>query len=224
MNERSKLISRLLSERDYRAAYIRAKLDVLVPSQLRALRLRQDKTQPLLAEMAGMKQSRISAMETPGKVNFNLDTLVRMAATLKVGLAVKFVPFSEMLGWENEYSQDTFDVTKLDDDMDFLQPAARATQIHRRARRNRSSRRVPSNPRTIRVPMATGSFGASTYRIPVQQERAQLNLQFEPTEPPPQTQLPNVITLPSRGSSVLNDLPILKAAVGAGRNWRNYGS
>src|SRR5438132_13747529 len=108
MTDRSKLISRLLGERDYRAAYIRAKLDVLIPSQLRALRIRQDKTQPVLAEMAGMKQPRISAMETPGRVNFNLDTLVRMAATLNVGLMVKFIPFSEMLGWENDYNQDIF--------------------------------------------------------------------------------------------------------------------
>src|SRR5260370_41604063 len=102
MNERSKLINNLLSERDYRANYIRAKLDVLVPSQLRALRLRRDLTQPILAEQAGMKQSRISAMETPGRTNFNLETLVRLAATFKVGLVVKFVPFSAMLRWEND--------------------------------------------------------------------------------------------------------------------------
>src|SRR6266852_5879608 len=101
MNERSKLISRLVNERDFRAAYIRSKLDVLIPSQLRALRLRQDLTQNILAVEAEMKQSRISAMETPGRTNFNLATLVSMAATFKVGLIVKFVPLSEMLRWEN---------------------------------------------------------------------------------------------------------------------------
>jgi transcriptional regulator with XRE-family HTH domain len=122
MSERSTLISKLLRERDYRANYIRAKLDVLVPSQLRALRLKRDLTQPILADQAGMKQSRISAMETPGRTNFNLETLVRMAATLNVGLMVKFVPFSEMLKWENNYSQDVFDVTPLEKDSDFTNP------------------------------------------------------------------------------------------------------
>jgi transcriptional regulator with XRE-family HTH domain len=128
MSERSALIAKLLNDRDYRANYIRAKLDVLVPSQLRALRLHKDLTQPILAEQAGMKQSRISAMETPGRTNFNLETLVRMAATLNVGLMVKFVPFSEMLRWENHYSQDTFDVTPIDNDVEFIDPAEQGRQ------------------------------------------------------------------------------------------------
>lgn len=123
MSERPTLIARLLNEPDYRANYIRAKLDVLVPSQLRALRLRRDLTQPVLAKQAGMMQSRISAMETPGKTNFNLETLVRMAATFNVGLMVKFVSFSEMLRWENHYSQDSFDVTRIDNDVDFINPS-----------------------------------------------------------------------------------------------------
>ena len=122
MSERSKLIARLLNERDYRANYIRAKLDVLLPSQLRALRLRRELTQPILAGQAGMKQSRISAMETPGRTNFNLETLVRMAATFNVGLVVKFVTFSEMRSWENDYSQDTFDVIPIGKDESFTNP------------------------------------------------------------------------------------------------------
>jgi transcriptional regulator with XRE-family HTH domain len=128
VNARSKTINRLVEERDYRTAYIRAKLDVLIPSQLRALRLRRELTQPVLAETAGMKQSRISAMETPGKVNFNLETLVRLAATFGVGLIVKFVPFSEMLRWENEYSQDVFDVVPLSKDDLFLKPISAPVQ------------------------------------------------------------------------------------------------
>lgn len=75
-----------------------------------------------LAQAAGMKQSRISVMEMPGAVNFNLETLVRLASVLRVGLLVKFVSFSEMLNWENDFSQDDFAVTRLDDDADFLIP------------------------------------------------------------------------------------------------------
>jgi transcriptional regulator with XRE-family HTH domain len=75
-----------------------------------------------LAQAAGMKQSRVSVMETPGAANFNLETLVRLASVLKVGLVVKFVSFSEMLNWENNFSQDHFTVTGLDDDVDFLTP------------------------------------------------------------------------------------------------------
>jgi len=124
MSEKSKLINRLINEQAYRAAYIRGKLDVLIPSQLRALRLRDDLTQPSLAAKCGMKQSRISAMETPGRTNFNLETLVRLAATFKVGLQVRFVPFSEMLRWENSFNQDRFNPLIVDNDMSFQHPEA----------------------------------------------------------------------------------------------------
>ena len=124
MSERSKVIDRLLKNRESREAYIGAKLKVLIPSQLRALRLKsQTPRQEDLADAAGMKQSRISAMETPGAVNFNLETLVRIAAALRVALVVKFVSFSEVLRWENTFSQDEFNVIRIDNDRDFLQPS-----------------------------------------------------------------------------------------------------
>jgi len=122
VSERSHRISKLRNSRDSRASYIKTKLSVLVPAQLRALRLKSEAPrQEDLASLAGMKQSRISAMETPGAVNFNLETLVRLAATHKVGLVVKFVSFSEMLRWENSFSQDSFDVVNLERDVEFIQ-------------------------------------------------------------------------------------------------------
>jgi transcriptional regulator with XRE-family HTH domain len=125
MSERSKRISNLLSSGTSRASYIRAKLNVLIPSQIRALRLRRENmTQKELAELAQMAQPRISAMERPGATKFNIETLVRLASAFKVGLRVEFVPFSEMLNWENEFSQDEFDATVIDRDTRFLHPSA----------------------------------------------------------------------------------------------------
>lgn len=121
MSERSTVISRLLKNRSTREAYIGAKLKVLIPSQIRALRLKSlTPTQEDLANAAEMKQSRISATETPGAVNFNLETLVRLAAALRVALQVRFVSFSEMIEWENSFSQDAFHVRTIDRDTDFL--------------------------------------------------------------------------------------------------------
>jgi len=182
MSDRSQLISRLLRERDFRAAYIRAKLDVLIPSQLRALRLSQDKTQPEVARLSDMKQSRISAIETPGRVNFNLETLVRLAATHSIGLIVKFVPFSEMLEWENEYSQDTFNVTQLSEDIAFLHPKAARTVVGSRSRRRRKFARSSSW-----LPQSSASN--NTYALSIQQRLNtqtvfQMNLQFEPKQHP----------------------------------------
>ncbi len=122
-NERSDLISRLVGNAETRRSFLRAKLNVNIPSQIRALRRRREMTQQELADKTGMKQSRVSAIESPGAVNFNLETLVRLAAAFRVALAVQFVPFSEMVDLENEFSQDRFDVTTIDDDAAFIEPA-----------------------------------------------------------------------------------------------------
>jgi len=131
MRDRSALISKLLSSRKSRESYIRSKLNVLLPSQIRGLRLRRALKQEELGREAEMKQSRISAMERPGETQFNIETLIRVAAALRVGLKVEFVSFSEMLEWENTFSQDAFDVPKIEDDIAFVRPqgAIAATQI-----------------------------------------------------------------------------------------------
>ena len=125
MSERSNLIRRLIENVDSRTSYIKAKLGVLVPSQIRALRLNSEMPrQSDLAKAAGLHQSRISMFETPGAANMTIETLARLAAAFKVGVVVKFVPLSEMLQWENGYSQDHFAVTPLENDAEFLDPDA----------------------------------------------------------------------------------------------------
>lgn len=122
MNERSKKISKLLGDRKSREDYIRSKLNVLLPSQIRSLRLRRGLKQSELGQVADMKQARVSAMERVGDAKYTIETLVRLAAAFSVGIHVEFVTFSEMLAWENEFEPDTFDVVALGDDKQFLQP------------------------------------------------------------------------------------------------------
>jgi transcriptional regulator with XRE-family HTH domain len=130
MSERSSRISRLLRSQESRASYIKAKLSVLVPAQIRALRLKST-TPPMpfqrdLAEEAEVHQSRISMFETPG-ANITLETLSKIAAALRCGVVIKFVPFSEMLRWENSFSADTFEVLRLEQDKAFLNPESIAS-------------------------------------------------------------------------------------------------
>ncbi|HME57980.1 MAG TPA: helix-turn-helix transcriptional regulator [Terracidiphilus sp.] len=128
VNERSGRISRLLSNQKSRTAYIKAKLAVLVPAQIRALRLKS--TNPpmpfqrdLARESEIKQQSRISMLETPGAANITLETLAKIAAGLRVGVIIKFVPFSDMLRWENSFSPED-DVIRLERDYKFLTPDA----------------------------------------------------------------------------------------------------
>jgi transcriptional regulator with XRE-family HTH domain len=117
MSLKTKTINRLLASREDRESYIRAKLNHLLPSQIRALRLRRDWTQIQLGKHADMKQARISAVEKPGAVAFTLDTLIGLASAFKVGLQVKFVPLSQMLDWEKEFSQDRFNAKAIEEDL-----------------------------------------------------------------------------------------------------------
>lgn len=119
MSERSQLIYRLTTKTKTREAYIRSKVSTSVASQVRALRRREELTQEGLAEISQMKQSRISAMERPG-IRWNVETLVRLAAALRVGLVVRLASFSEMLDWENAFNQDTFNITTIEEDSRFL--------------------------------------------------------------------------------------------------------
>jgi transcriptional regulator with XRE-family HTH domain len=128
MSSRSKTISKLLAERPSRESYIRSKLAQVIPSQIKALRLREDWTQKELGDEADMKQARISAMESPGEVNFTLQTLIRLAAALNVGLWVEFLSHAEMLRRENQFSQDNFRPTRLVEDVAFLSPATEERQ------------------------------------------------------------------------------------------------
>lgn len=129
MRDRSERISRLRNDRKSREAYVKAKLGVLVPSQIKALRLKSNTPkQQALARLSGMHQPRLSKLETAGAANVTLETLAEIAAIHKVGVIVKFVPYSEMLEWDNAYSQDTFNVTRLDDDIAFLNPASESNR------------------------------------------------------------------------------------------------
>jgi transcriptional regulator with XRE-family HTH domain len=121
-HEQSRFIERLENCK-YRESYIRASITVNLPSQIRALRLGIPMTQKEFATASEMKQPRISAMEKPGATRFNIETLIRVAATCGVGLIVKFVPISEMIAWENSFSQDKFKVAAFQKDPG-LKPAA----------------------------------------------------------------------------------------------------
>jgi transcriptional regulator with XRE-family HTH domain len=118
MSEKSRLIDKLRQNGRVREAYVRSKVTTNVASQIRALRRRQGQTQQEFAQTVEMKQSRVSAMERP-ETSLNIDTLVRVAGALKLGLIVKFCSFNDMVNWENSFSQDTFDALDLDEDIDF---------------------------------------------------------------------------------------------------------
>lgn len=93
---------------DWRSRYVRTRIAIDIPSQIRALRKQRGWTQAELAERTGMKQSRIALIERPGISRFKLETLERIAKAFDIGLQVRFVSFSEIQRQINELDLENF--------------------------------------------------------------------------------------------------------------------
>ena len=137
--------AKLSKSKAHRDAFVASQINVGLPFQIRALRKQRGLNQQELATMAGMLQPRISAMEQVGDGQFNLDTLRKLAAAFDVGLLVKFVAFSELIKWSNDFSPDNFSVPSFDAEISD----------------KNSESRVPSNVvpiRTVAKATATETF------------------------------------------------------------------
>jgi len=84
-------------DREYRASYAESFLDTSIATQIRVLREQRELTQAELAELAGMKQSRISALEDANYSRWSIATLKRLARAFDVPLNVGFGTFGGLL-------------------------------------------------------------------------------------------------------------------------------
>ena len=80
---------------DFRHAYGSAHLQQGFAVQVKAARQGQGLTQEKLADMADMKQSRISQIEDPNYEGLSLSTAKRIASALDIALIFKAVSFSK---------------------------------------------------------------------------------------------------------------------------------
>jgi transcriptional regulator with XRE-family HTH domain len=112
----SKVIGKL-RDAEYRTAFVASQINIGIPFQLRALLKGRGKTQEWLAEKTGMLQPRISGLLNPGKTRPNIETLRRLAEAFDCGLAVRFVPFSELVSWSEEFDPESFYVPGFDDEI-----------------------------------------------------------------------------------------------------------
>ena len=87
-----------LKEQEFRQAFNLENVYTSVCFQIRALREQRQMSQAGLGKASGMAQERISILEDPNaETKPTLNTLLRLADGLDVGLEVRFVPFSTVL-------------------------------------------------------------------------------------------------------------------------------
>lgn len=116
MNINSSLMKELRNK-EYRDAYVASQIRIGVPFQIRALRNQRGWNQEEFATRLGMSQPRVSEMERPGERRPNIETLLRIAEALDVGLQVRFVSFGELIEWAERFSPDDFVVPSFEEEI-----------------------------------------------------------------------------------------------------------
>lgn len=127
----SEKLRQKLADPEYRAGFVASLLNIQIPFQVRALLKSRAWTQEMLAKRTNMLQPRISGIVTPGKTRPNIETLRRIAEAFDCGLLVKFVPFSELAKWSEDFDPENFTVPAFENDTGFIdkKPAASVVSI-----------------------------------------------------------------------------------------------
>jgi transcriptional regulator with XRE-family HTH domain len=91
-----------LRDPEYRRGFVEGHAKDTVAFQLRAMRKANDWDQRDVAEKLGNRklQPMISRYENPDYGKYSISTLLELAAAFDVALAVRFVPFSELVEWD----------------------------------------------------------------------------------------------------------------------------
>jgi transcriptional regulator with XRE-family HTH domain len=100
-------IRKSFNDPEYRHQFVEEEINVGIAFQIRALRNRQNLKQDDLAKLLGGKQSLVSAWENPNYGKYTLTTLKDLAKAFDVGLLVRFVPFSTLVDWTANLSNNT---------------------------------------------------------------------------------------------------------------------
>jgi transcriptional regulator with XRE-family HTH domain len=156
----SKLLEKL-REPEYRKAFVGSQINIGIPFQVRSILKARGKTQVWLAEKTGMLQPRISGLMTPGKTRPNIETLRRIAEAFDCGLAVRFVPFTELAEWSEEFDPQEFTVPDFDAEVAAME-SRRASANIPRERGDGASRASLPHPPSVAMAQGLSSCGAGT--------------------------------------------------------------
>jgi len=115
-----------LSDKQYRDHYALSLLKRSVAFQIKTLRKKHCRTQAVLAEKSELKQGVISRAEDQEYGNLTFNTVGRIAAGLDMAFIGKFVPFSELIRFSGNLSEEEFKNILTFDEENAAQPALEA--------------------------------------------------------------------------------------------------
>jgi len=97
MNALLKALVEEFADKEYAHAYMEEFQNMLLAGQIKALREQRGWTQEELAQVAGMKQARISKLENAEYDSWTLATLRKLAEAFDVTVKVSFEEFSKAI-------------------------------------------------------------------------------------------------------------------------------
>jgi transcriptional regulator with XRE-family HTH domain len=118
----SELIDELKNEfrdEEYRYAFDEDFANARMAMQIKVIREEQEMTQAKLAELAGMKQTRISALENINYSSWSVSTLRRLAKALGVRFSFKFEGWGNLLHESDSLSRESLNRPSFEKDLEF---------------------------------------------------------------------------------------------------------
>jgi transcriptional regulator with XRE-family HTH domain len=111
-----------MRDREFRAAFNVENVYTTICFQLRALREQRGLSQGAFGRNVRMAQERISILEDPNaETKPMLNTLLRLADGLDVGLEVRFVPFSKVLDRATHTDMQELQVDSFDTELPLIE-------------------------------------------------------------------------------------------------------
>lgn len=95
-----------LRNKKYREHFVDAQLKRAIPFQVRSIMKARGLSQKQLASLAGLTQGVVSRAASPKYGNLTLNTIVRIAAGFDVAFIGRFVPFSELVRYYDDLSEE----------------------------------------------------------------------------------------------------------------------
>lgn len=119
-------------DEDYRYAYDEEFSNSRMATQLKVIREKQELKQTELAELAGMKQSRISALEDVNYNAWSVSTLRRLARALGVRFFFGFESWGELLPEIETFGRKALERPRFEKDPEFKPEAERSATLTKR--------------------------------------------------------------------------------------------
>ncbi|MHC1726746.1 MAG: helix-turn-helix domain-containing protein [Syntrophobacteraceae bacterium] len=119
MNDLVDKLRKDFKDKEYRHGYVDEFLNMSIATQIKVLREQRGWSQKDLAERAGMKQPRISAIENINYYRWSIETLRRLAEAFDITLCVAFEAFGRRVEDIQKFSRENLERASFEDDPVF---------------------------------------------------------------------------------------------------------